>query len=152
MTAGTTLIEIERRVKSAKMIDHALGSTAHLSNILQSRIDAAMRMAKEDDDLYASIGLDTVRKYLECCEKNVQTAIMKAGFHDPRPSEEAVDCAGKFRELAYRIAPMRSKIMEQNTLLRQEIADEIEKLSEEAQEIHRALPSVKTGLLNRVCS
>ena len=151
MTAGTTLIELERRVNSAKMIDHALDSTSHLSQIMQSRIDAATRLAEQEDDLYASIELDNVRKYLEACERHVRTAITRAGFHDLQPAEEAVDCAGRFRELADRIAPLRSKIKERNPLLRQEIAGEIEKLSEEAQEIHRTLPAVKTGLLNRVC-
>ena len=151
MTAGTTLIELERRVNSAKMIDHALDSTSRLSQIMQSRIDAAKLLAEQEDDLYTSIELDTVRKYLEACERDVRTAITRAGFHDLQPAEEADCCAGRFRELADRIAPLRSKIKERNPLLRQEIAGEIEKLSEEAQEIHRALPSVKTGLLNRVC-
>ena len=151
MNAEMTLKELERRVESARMISRGLDFTAGLSKQLPGRIDSAKLLAEQEDYLYASIELDTVRKYLEHCEKGVRNAVDKTALHEPEPDEAAVDCAGKFRELADRISPLRSKIMERNPLLHQEIVDDIEKLSEEAQEIHRALPSVKTGLLNRVC-
>ena len=151
MNAEMTLKELERSVESARIISRGLDFTAGLSKQLTARINSAKLLAEQEDYLYASIELDTVRKRLERCEKGVRNAADKTALYESEPAEAAVDCAGKFRELADRIAPLRSKIKERNPLLRQEIAGEIEKLSEEAQEIHRALLSVKIGLLNRVC-